>query len=57
MELITKEKEREAGRRERIPDSVCKDEKLMRWKDAQGCMRQSCKGKSSLLTLWCGRRS
>lgn len=43
MKLITKE--REEGETSRF--CLQRDEKLMRWKDAQGCMRKSCRGKGS----------
>lgn len=38
------ERGREEGETSRF--RLQRDEKLMRWKDAQGCMRQSCGGKS-----------
>lgn len=39
----------ERGREEGETSRFClqRDEKLMRWKDAQGCMRKSCRGKGS----------
>lgn len=56
MKLITKEKEREA-REEGETSRFClqRDEKLMRWKDAQGCMSQSCGGKSFHFVVGEGR--
>lgn len=53
MKLITKEKEREEGDTSRF--CLQRDEKLMRWKDARGCMRKSCRRKGSHLAVGKGR--
>ena len=55
LKLITKERERGREEGETSWFRLQRDEKLMRWKDAQGCTRQSCWGKSFPPVLGEGR--